>query len=125
MGRMYRWRMPRSSLGAPLFPWKFGVFRQGRKVVHPDWTQKVRRLAHILVQVDSAEFAYRGTVRLHDASEHTDNRSDDRGVGAADRLVGVVLRLQADVVRLAEEALHGCFVLDHRDDDFTVTRRLR
>jgi len=63
--------------------------------------------------------------QLHDASEHSDDRSDHRGVGAADRLVGVVFRLQADVVRLAEEALHGGFVLDHRDDDFAVTRRLR
>ena len=42
-----------------------------------------------------------------------------------DRLVGVVLGLQADRLPLAEEALDGRLVLDHGDDDLRRCRRRR
>ena len=55
-----------------------------------------------------------------DLPEDADHLAEDLGLAGDDRLVGVVLGLQADGVALAEEPLHGRLVLDHRDDDLAV-----
>src|SRR3954452_16530189 len=64
--------------------------------------------------------------RSFDSPEHTDHTSRDLYVGAADRLEVFVLRLEADVVALAEVALDRCLGLgfvvlaDDRHDDVAV-----
>jgi hypothetical protein len=57
--------------------------------------------------------------RVRRLAEDADHAAD-HAASAADRLHRLVLRLEPDVVRLAEEALHGRLFADQGDDDFAV-----
>src|SRR4051794_25898055 len=64
-------------------------------------------------------------VRSCDPPEHADHAAGDFDVGTADRLEAFVLRLEADVVALAEVALDrglglGVVLADDRDDDVAI-----
>src|SRR3954452_2959380 len=62
--------------------------------------------------------------RSRDPPEDPDDATHHDRLAGADGLHRLVLRLQPDVVGLAEVALHGRLLADERDDDLAVGRRV-
>src|SRR4051812_20184319 len=56
--------------------------------------------------------------------QHADHPAEDAHLARADRLHGLVLRLQTHVVGLLEEALDRRLLADEGDDDLAVLRRV-